>query len=101
MDIQIQILKSIANEICKEFEALCYEHFNELSLLEDYLLFIGTWIESFYYIDPAECVSDENCALKILDMHGEVFPLAIRNQYVINIDENLFRKAVENLLKLK
>jgi hypothetical protein len=34
-------------------------------------------------------------------MHGTVFPLTIRNQYVINIDENLFRKAVENLLKLK
>jgi hypothetical protein len=39
--------------------------------------------------------------LKILDIHGTVFPLTIRNQYVINIDENLFRKAVENLLKLK
>jgi hypothetical protein len=56
--------------------------FSELSLLEGYLLFIGTWVESLYHIDLAECISDESCALKILDMHGEVFPLAIRNQYV-------------------
>jgi hypothetical protein len=34
-------------------------------------------------------------------MHGEVFPPTIRNQYAINIDENLFRKAVEDLLKLR
>ena len=65
------------------------------------MLFIGTWIENFYYIDLAECVSDESYALKILDMHGTVFPLAIRNQYIVQVDEELFRKAVENLLKLK
>jgi hypothetical protein len=34
-------------------------------------------------------------------MHGTVFPLAIRNQYIVQVDEELFRKAVENLLKLK
>lgn len=33
-------------------------------------------------------------------MHGEVFSLAIRNLYIINIDEDLFRETVEKLLKL-
>jgi len=75
--------------------------FSELSLLEGYLLFIGTWVKSLYHIDLAECISDESYALKILDMRGEVFPLAIRNQYVINISGDLFRKVIENLLKLK
>jgi hypothetical protein len=101
MQNKLQALKSIASRVCRDLGAPCYDHFNDPNLLESYLLLIGTWVESFYYIDPVECVSDEGCALKILDMHGEIFPLAIRNQYVINIDENLFRKAVENLLKLK
>jgi hypothetical protein len=52
-------------------------------------------------VDPAECVSDENCALKILDMFGTVFPLAIRDQYIVQVDEELFRRAVEKLLKLQ
>jgi len=101
MQNQLQVLKNIASSICRDLGALCYDHINDLNLLEGYLLFTGTWVESFYYVDPLECVSDESCALKMLDMHGTVFPLAIRNQYVINIDENLFRKAVENLLKLR
>jgi hypothetical protein len=101
MQNQLHVLKNIASRVCRDLGALCYENLNDPSLLESYLLFIGTWVESFYHIDPLECVYDESCALKILNMHGEVFPLAIRNQYVINIDENLFRKAVENLLKLK
>ena len=101
MSSQVQILKELASKICRGLGVLCYENLNDPNLLESYLLFIGTWVESFYYIDPVECVSDENCTLKILNMHREVFSLAIRNRYVINIDENLFRKAVENLLKLK
>jgi fructosamine-3-kinase len=101
MQNQLQVLKSIASKVCRDLGALCHDHFNDPNLLEGYLLFIGTRVESFYHIDPAECVSDESCALKVLNMHGTAFPLAIRNQYVINIDENLFRKAVENLLKLK
>jgi hypothetical protein len=101
MSSQVQVLKELANSICRDLGALCYENPGDLNLLESYLLFIGTWVESSYHVGPLECVSDESCALKILNMHGEVFPLAIRNQYVINIDENLFRKAVENLLKLK
>jgi hypothetical protein len=101
MNSQIEFLKDLANRICRELGALCYEHFSELGLLKEYLLFIGTWVEGFYHVDPAECVSDENCALKILDMFGTVFPLAIRDQYVVQVDEELFRRAVEKLLKLQ
>jgi hypothetical protein len=34
-------------------------------------------------------------------MFGTVFPLAIRDQYIVQVDEDLFRKAVEKLLKLQ
>jgi len=101
MSSRIQFLKDLANRIYRELGALCCEHFSGLGLLKEYLLFIGTWVEGFYYIDPAECVSDESCALRILDMFGTVFPLAIRDQYIVQVDEELFRKAVEKLLKLQ
>jgi CRISPR/Cas system-associated endonuclease Cas3-HD len=57
-------------------------------------------IDNFYYIDPVECVKDIDCVSRILNMHREVFSLAIRNLYIINIDEELFRETVEKLLKL-
>jgi len=57
-------------------------------------------IDNFYYIDPVECVKDMDCVSRILNMHREVFSLAIRNLYIINIDEELFRETVEKLLKL-
>jgi hypothetical protein len=95
MQNQLQVLKSIASSICRDLGALCYDHFSDPNLLEGYLLFTGTWVESFYYVDPLECVSDESCALKVLDMHGEVFPLAIRNHTLLT----LMSICLEKLLK--
>jgi hypothetical protein len=97
---QVKTLEELADKICRELKVLCYNDIEDPDLLEKILLFVGTWIENFYYIDPVECVKDIDCVSKILNMHGEVFSLAIRNLYIINIDEDLFRETVEKLLKL-
>jgi hypothetical protein len=47
MQNQLQVLKNIANRVCRDLGALCYDHINDPNLLEGYLLFIGTWVESF------------------------------------------------------
>ena len=100
MESQAQVLKSIADRICRELGTLC---FNDLSCeeLEKMLIFVFTWIETFYYIDPVECAKDEDCTSKTLEIHGAVVPLALRNQYTVYIDEELIRKTVEELLKIE
>jgi hypothetical protein len=77
---QAQVLKSIADGICRELGTLC---FSDLSgeELEKMLMFAFTWIETFYYIDPVKCAKDVDYASKALKIHGAVVPLALRNQY--------------------
>jgi len=41
-----------------------------------------------------------DCISKILSIHREIFNLAIRGEYTVNIDEDLFRKAVEKLIEI-
>ncbi len=100
MESQVQILKGIADRICRELGTLC---FSDLSgeELEKMLMYVFTWVETFYYIDPVECAKDEDCASKALEIHGAVVPLALRNQYTVDIDEELIRKTVEELLKIE
>jgi hypothetical protein len=46
------------------------------------------------------CINDVECVEKIFDMHGEVLNLALKDEYIINLDEQLFRRTVEKLLEL-
>jgi hypothetical protein len=96
----IEKLEVLADSICRELNTLCISDIEDPDLYEKMLLFIGTWVESFYYIDPGECIEDVDCSSKILSMHGEVFNLAVRREYIVNINEDLFIKAVEKLIEI-
>lgn len=100
MESQVQVLKSIADRICRDLGILCFSDLNNEDL-EKMLMYVFTWIESFYYIDPVECAKDEDCASKALKIRGAVVPLALRNQYTVYIDEELIRKTVEGLQKIE
>jgi len=100
MESQSQILKGIADRICRELETLCFSDLSDEEL-EKMLMYVFTWIETFYYIDPVECAKDDDCASKALEIHGAVVPLALRNQYIVHINEELIRKTVEELLKIE
>ena len=65
------------------------------------LLFSLTWIESFYYIDPVDCIEDTACIEKILAMHGEIYSLALENKYAIELDREKLFKTIEKLAKLQ
>uniref|UniRef100_A0A7C5YT76 Uncharacterized protein n=1 Tax=Ignisphaera aggregans TaxID=334771 RepID=A0A7C5YT76_9CREN len=97
--MQYQKLLNLAKSICEEINVMCYDNLSGDDL-EKMLLLIGTWIESFYYIDPSKCLKEFNCVLNVLEMHGEVFRLAIRGEYIIDIDEELFREAVKKLAQV-
>jgi hypothetical protein len=98
---QAQVLKSIADGICRELGTLCFSDLSDDEELEKMLMFAFTWIETFYYIDPVECAKDDDCSSKALEIHGAVVPLALRNQYTVHINEELIRKTVEELLKIE
>ncbi|MCI4435691.1 MAG: hypothetical protein JHC33_02620 [Ignisphaera sp.] len=100
MESQTQILKGIADRICRELGTLCFSDLSDEEL-EKMLMYVFTWVETFYYIDPVECAKDEDCASKALEIHGAVVPLALRNQYTIYINEELIRKTVEGLQKIE
>jgi hypothetical protein len=97
--MQIQKLLDLSKALCKELKVMCYNNLSR-DELEVMLWFTGTWIESFYYIDPKSCVKDQECVKKVLEMHGEVFKLALKNEYNILIDEELFKEAVKKLLQI-
>ena len=96
----IKKLRVLADPVCRELNTPCINGIEDPDLYEKIHLFIGTWVESFYYVDPGECIEDVDCISKILNMHGEIFNLAIRREYTVNIDEDLFRKAVEKLIEI-
>jgi hypothetical protein len=97
---QIKELKRLVDSICTEYNAMCFTDITDPEDLEKTLLFIGTWVESFYYVEPMLCINDVECVEKIFDMHGEVLNLALKDEYIVNLDEKLFRKTVEKLLEL-
>jgi len=100
MESQAQVLKSIADRICRDLGTLC---FSDLSgeELEKMLMSAFAWIETFYYIDPVKCAKDEDYASKALEIHGAVVPLVLRNQYTVHINEGLIRKTVEGSIKIE
>jgi hypothetical protein len=97
--MQLQKILKLAKSACEEFNVMCY---NKLSgdELEKVLWFAGTWIESFYYVDPTSCAKDLDCVSRVLEMHGEVFKLALKGEYSIEVDEELFRDTVKKLVQL-
>jgi hypothetical protein len=101
VESQAQVLKSIADGICRELGTLCFSDLSGGEELEKMLMFAFTWIETFYYTDPVECAKDYDCSSKALEIHGAAAPLALRNQYTVYINEKLIRKTVEELLKIE
>jgi len=97
---QIKELKRLVDSICTEYNAMCFTDITDPEDLEKILLFIDTWVESFYYVEPMLCINDVECVEKNFDMHGEVLNLALKDEYIINLDEQLFRRTVEKLLEL-
>jgi hypothetical protein len=92
----VSVLRSVAEGICREYRTMCFSVHDP----DDLVLFIFTWVEGFYYVDPVECSGDLKCIEEILGMHGDVFKLARMGLYEIQVDEGLLRKAVERLLAL-
>jgi|UniRef100_A0A7J2U265 hypothetical protein len=97
--MQLQKLLNLAKLMCAESKVMCYDGLSG-DELEKMLWFAGTWIESFYHVDPASCVKDPECASKVLEMHCEVFALAFKGEYSIEIDEKIFKETVKKLMQI-
>ena len=92
----IEMLRSIAGNICSKYGTLCFSE----SDYDELVLFGFTWVENFYYIDPVECARDLKCIETIFEMHSTVLKLAREGKYIVNNDIELLEKAVKRLLEL-
>jgi hypothetical protein len=93
-------LRLLANEICFKYNFICVGGLGDEES-RAMLIFSVTWIESFYHIDPIDCIEDIECIERVLAMHGEIYSLALENKYVIELDREKLFKAVERLAKLQ
>ena len=93
------MLIEIAEEICRDLRTLCIDRSSRE--FEKEILFSFAWIESFKYIDPQPCLESYRCLETLLSMVLEVWDLALRGEYVVDIDRETARKTVEKLLKLR
>lgn len=94
-------LRLLANEICSKYSLLCFSELDDEEF-RTMMLFSITWIETFYHIDPEECVEDIECVKKVLTIHGEVYGLMLKDSYAIELNnkEKIF-KTIEKLSKLQ
>jgi len=93
-------LKLLANEICFKYNFICVGELGDEGS-RAMLIFSMIWIESFYHIDPIDCIEDIECIERVLAMHGEIYSLALENKYVIELDREKLFKAIERLAKLQ
>jgi len=91
----IDILKSIADEICGSENVMCIDDNSG-----DMLKLSFSWVESFYYIDPRECVEDIDCIRNIFDMHLNIFRLSIENKYMFNVEKEILINTIKKLKSL-
>jgi hypothetical protein len=90
-------LRSIAREFCSKFGAMCYEGW-----MPDKVVLLGyTWVENFYYVDPAKCAESYECLDTLFKMHREVLKLALEGKYSVNVEKRLMRKALRRLREVK
>jgi len=96
MRSSVEDLRRLASKICSKHGTLCFGEADP----DDLVLFGFTWVESFYYLDPAECAQDLKCIETVFEMHLTVFNLAREGLYVVNNDEELIESTVKKLLEL-
>jgi hypothetical protein len=92
----VKRLREIADSVCKKHNTMCYGSRDS----DDIVLFGFTWVEGFYYVDPAECSRNLECVKGVFDMHFEVLKLVYEDKYAVYVDEELIDRAVSELLKL-
>jgi hypothetical protein len=93
----VRELRNIAREFCVEFETMCYEDW-----MPDKVVLLGyTWVENFYYVDPAKCAESYECLDTLFKMHREVLKLALEGKYSVNVEKRLVRKALRRLREVK
>jgi|UniRef100_A0A7J2U3W5 hypothetical protein len=93
-------LRLLANEICSKYSLLCFSELDDEEF-RAMMLFSITWIETFYHIDPEECVEDIECVEKVLTIHGEVYGLMLKDSYAIELNKEKIFKTIEKLSKLQ
>lgn len=91
----VKRLREIADNVCKKHNTMCYSRDSD-----DMVLFGFTWVENFYYVNPAECSRSLECVKGVIIMHFEVLKLVYEDKYAIYVDEKLIDRVVPELLKL-